>query len=66
MGPYLGISLSFVALTNTKVGIAATLMSTVPVIVLPLSWYFYKEKLSIISIAGAFITVAGIAMLFLK
>jgi drug/metabolite transporter (DMT)-like permease len=66
MGPYLGISLSFVALTNTKIGIAATLMSTVPVIVLPLSWYFYKEKLSFISIAGAFITVAGIAMLFLK
>ncbi len=66
MGPYLGISLSFVALTHTKIGIAATLMSTVPVIVLPLSWYFYKEKLSFISIAGAFITVAGIAMLFLK
>ena len=66
LGPYLGISLSFVALTNTKIGIAATLMSTVPVIMLPLSWYFYKEKLSFISIAGAFITVAGIAMLFLK
>jgi drug/metabolite transporter (DMT)-like permease len=66
MGPYLGISLSFVALTNTKIGIAATLLSTVPVIVLPLSWYYYKEKLSFISIAGALVTVAGIAMLFLK
>ncbi|MFA5511042.1 MAG: DMT family transporter [Candidatus Kapaibacterium sp.] len=65
MGPYLGISLSFVALTNTQIGIAATLMSTVPVIVLPLSWYFYKEKLSFISIFGAFVTVAGISMLFM-
>ncbi|MBX3043548.1 MAG: DMT family transporter [Candidatus Kapabacteria bacterium] len=65
IGPYLGISLSFVALTNTKIGIAATLMSTVPVIVLPLTWYFYKEKLTFISIAGAFITVAGVSMLFL-
>lgn len=65
MGPYLGITLSFVALTNTKIGIAATLMSTVPVIILPLTWYFYKEKLSFISIAGAFVTVAGVAMLFL-
>ncbi|MDX9791436.1 MAG: DMT family transporter [Candidatus Kapabacteria bacterium] len=65
MGPYLGISLSFVALTNTQIGIAATLMSTVPVIVLPLSWYFYKEKLSFISIFGAFVTVTGISMLFM-
>jgi drug/metabolite transporter (DMT)-like permease len=65
LGPYLGISLSFVALTNTKIGVAATLMSTVPVIVLPLTWYFYKEKLSFISIAGAIVTVAGVSMLFL-
>lgn len=65
MGPYLGISLSFVALTNTKIGVAATLMSTVPVIVLPLTWYFYKEKLTFISIAGAIVTVAGVSMLFL-
>ncbi len=66
MGPYLGISLSFVALTHTQIGIAATLLSTTPVIILPLSWYFYKEKLSFTSIAGAFITVSGIALLFLK
>lgn len=65
MGPYLGISLSFVALTNTHIGVAATLLATVPIFVLPLSWYFYKEKLSLISIFGAFVTVAGIAILFM-
>jgi drug/metabolite transporter (DMT)-like permease len=65
IGPFLGITLSFVALTHTKVGIASTLMSTVPVLVLPLTHYFYKEKISFKAIIGAFITVGGVAMLFL-
>lgn len=65
IGPYLGITFSFIAIIYTKVGIASTLMSTVPVLMLPLSVLFYKEKLTIKAITGAFITVAGIAVLFL-
>ena len=65
-GPYLGITFSMFAVANTNVGIAATLMSTMPVLMLPLVLYIYKDKLSWRAIIGAFITVAGVAILFLR
>lgn len=65
IGPYLGITGSMIAISHAKVGIASTLMSTVPIIMLPMIRYYYKEKLSWISIAGAVIAVSGIAVLFL-
>ena len=65
-GPFLGITFSMVAVANTNVGIAATLMSTMPVLMLPLVKYFYKDKLGWRAIMGAFITVAGVAILFLR
>jgi drug/metabolite transporter (DMT)-like permease len=66
IGPYLGITFSLIAVANTKVGIASTLMSLMPVIMLPMSKYLYKEKLSIRAVAGAFLAVAGVAVLFLR
>jgi drug/metabolite transporter (DMT)-like permease len=66
LGPYLGITFSLIAIANTKVGIAATLMSMMPIIMLPVVRYVYKEKLSWQAIAGAFIAVAGVAVLFLR
>lgn len=65
-GPVLGITFSLIAIANAKVGIAATIMGTVPVIMLPLVKYFYKEELSWRAILGALITVAGVAILFLR
>lgn len=65
-GPYLGITFSLLAITYTKVGIAATIMATVPIVMLPILKYIYKEKLTWKSIAGAFVTVAGVAILFLR
>lgn len=65
IGPYLGITLSFIAAINTKIGVASTLLATVPIMMLPLSHYFYKEKLSFRSIAGAIIAVLGVQLLFL-
>jgi drug/metabolite transporter (DMT)-like permease len=66
IGPYLGITLSYVAIINTHVGIASTLMSTPPVIMLPIVYFIYHEKLNWKSILGAIIAVTGIAILFLK
>lgn len=65
IGPYLGITFSLIAIANTYVGVAATIMATVPVIMLPLVKYYYREKLSLLSILGAFIAVGGIGILFL-
>ncbi|OGU27666.1 MAG: hypothetical protein A2057_13215 [Ignavibacteria bacterium GWA2_35_9] len=66
LGPYLGITFSLVAIAHTKVGIAATLMSTMPIIMLPYVRYVYKERLSWRAIAGAFIAVAGVTILFIR
>jgi drug/metabolite transporter (DMT)-like permease len=66
IGPYLGITFSLIAVSHAKVGIASTLMATVPIIMLPMVRYYYKEKLSWISVVGAFIAVGGIAILFLR
>ncbi len=66
LGPFLGISFSLIAIEHTKVGIAATIMAMVPILMLPLVRIFYKEKLSWRAIAGAFVAVVGVAMLFLR
>jgi len=66
LGPFLGITFSLVAIEYTKVGIASTLMAMVPVIMLPLIRYYYKEKLSWRAITGAFLAVGGVAILFLR
>ena len=66
IGPFLGITFSLIAIANTYVGIASTLMATVPIVMLPIIKFYYKQKLSIISIVGAIIAVGGISVLFLK
>ena len=65
LGPFAGISLSLLAVAHTKVGIAATLMATVPIIMLPMVRIFFRERLTLKSIAGACVAVAGVAILFL-
>jgi len=66
IGPFLGITFSLLAVAYTYVGIASTLMQTVPLVMLPIVKFYYKEELSTISILGAVIAVIGIAVLFLK
>jgi drug/metabolite transporter (DMT)-like permease len=66
LGPFLGITLSLVAVTYTTVGIAATLMATVPILMLPLIKFLLKESVSWLALAGAVVAVAGVAVLFLR
>lgn len=66
LGPYLGITFSLVAIANTKVAIATTIMALPPIIMLPLVRYFYHDRLSMRAIGGAVVAVAGVALLFLR
>lgn len=66
LGPTLGVWLSLVATQKTQTGIAATLMATVPVLVLPLVILVRHEKVSPRSIFGAVLTVLGVALIFLR
>ena len=65
LGPYLGITSSLIAVANTYVGIASTLMATVPILMLPISKYYYKENLSAKSIIGTIVAFVGIVLIFL-
>lgn len=66
LGPFLGISLSLMAVAHTTVGIAATLMATVPIVMLPIVRIVHDERLTWAAVGGAFIAVAGVVMLFLR
>jgi len=65
VGPVAGMTLSMVAVAYTEAGIAQTLMSLMPVMIIPLVWIIYREKTSIRGIVGAAMTVTGVAILFL-
>jgi len=65
-GPFLGIWMSMNAIKWTHVGIASTIMALPPVLLLPVSYWIFKEKITIQSIIGTFIAVVGIAIIFLR
>ncbi len=65
-GPFLGVTLSLLSIKYTDTGVAATIMSTVPVLMLPLVVWYEKEHVSGRAAVGAVITVIGIAILFLR
>jgi len=64
-GPFLGVSFSLLAIQHTQAGIAATIMSIVPVLIIPPAILFFHEKVNWKEIIGAVITVAGVAIFFL-
>ncbi|HQJ13535.1 MAG TPA: DMT family transporter [Bacteroidales bacterium] len=64
-GPFLGISFSLLAVRHTQAGIASTIMAIVPVLILAPSAWIYKEKITAVEIAGAIISVAGVAFFFI-
>ena len=66
LGPFIGITFSLIAVKNTSVGIASTLMATVPVLMLPLLHWVYKEKITPRALLGALLAVSGVAILFLR
>ena len=65
IGPFVGMTLSMVAVAYTEAGIAQTLMSLMPVIIIPVVWVAYREKTNWRGILGAVIAVIGVALLFL-
>ena len=65
VGPLLGVSSSLFAVQHTEVGVASTLMALPPVIILPVSYFVFKEKIGWQAVAGTILAIAGVAVLFL-
>jgi drug/metabolite transporter (DMT)-like permease len=64
-GPFLGVSFSLLAIQHANMGVAATLMAIVPILIIPPSVIMKKEKVTVKEIIGAVVAVAGIALLFI-
>lgn len=64
-GPFLGISLSLLAIKYIETGVASTIMSIIPVFIIPFSVILFKEKVTKKEVLGAIIAVSGVVILFL-
>jgi drug/metabolite transporter (DMT)-like permease len=64
-GPFLGVSFSMIAVQHTNAGIAQTIMSLVPVLIIPPSILISKEKPKFREIIGAIMAVIGVSLFFI-
>ncbi|HOK37110.1 MAG: DMT family transporter [Bacteroidales bacterium] len=65
IGPFIGVSFSLIALKHTSAGIAATLTSLAPVIIIYPSMLINKEKIKPFEVIGTIISIFGVALFFL-
>jgi drug/metabolite transporter (DMT)-like permease len=65
IGPVLGVSSSLLAVQHTEVGVASVLTSLPPVFMLPISYFFFKERLSWQAVTGTILAMIGVTILFI-
>lgn len=64
-GPFIGVSLSLLAINYTSPGVASTLTSITPILLIPIAVFYQKEKLIFKEVLGAVVAIAGVFMMFL-
>lgn len=64
-GPFLGVTLSLLAVQLAPVGIASTLMALTPVLLLPVSYLVFGERFGWQALAGTLTALAGVTLLFM-
>ncbi len=64
-GPFLGVWCSLIAINRAPLGVAQTLCGLAPVLILPIGWLIWKERITWRAAIGALIAVAGSAVLFI-
>ena len=65
LGTLVGMVLSMLSIKLIPVAIASILFSLMPVMILPISAFFLKERVNPREILGALITVGGVSLLFI-
>ena len=63
-GPVVGATLILLSLQFTSVGIASTLTSTTPILLIPISFLVFNEKITARAVVGTLVAIAGVAVLF--
>lgn len=64
-GPFIGVSLSLLAVQYAPTGIVSTITSITPILVIPASIFIFKEKVLPREIIGAIISLIGVSLLFI-
>ena len=64
-GPFIGVSLSLMAVQYTEAGIASTLMALTPVFIIWPAHFFFHQKVTFKEVIGACISVAGVSLFFI-
>ncbi|MEO6463148.1 MAG: DMT family transporter [Candidatus Eisenbacteria bacterium] len=65
-GPFLGVTLSLIALQYVEAGVAASITAFFPVLTILIAMRFHHERVTPRLILGAVISVAGVIVLFLR
>lgn len=65
-GPFLGVTLSLLALEYTEAGVAASITAIFPILTLVLASRFFGERITGKVLGGAVVSVAGVVVLFLR
>lgn len=66
LGPFIGVTLSLVALQYAPAGVVSSLTSMSPILIIPFSIAIFKEKVLPKEILGALISIIGVVILFLR
>lgn len=64
-GPFLGVTLSLLAIQHTNVGVASTLMALPPVFLLPVGYLVFKERFGWQAVLGTLVAIFGVGLIFL-
>ena len=64
-GPFIGVALSLYAIYQTKIGIASTLMSFMPILIIWPSAIMFNEKIKLQHVIGAIISIIGVSLFFM-
>lgn len=64
-GPFIGVTLSLIALQYTAAGIVSSLSSISPILIIPASILIFKEVVLPKEILGALLSITGVILLFL-
>lgn len=64
-GPFLGISLSLIAVQKINPGVASTLSSITPILLIPYAFFIKKEQVTGKEIIGTVIALIGVGIMFM-
>ena len=63
-GPFVGVSLSLMATLYTNTGVAQTIMSLTPVLIILPAWLWFRQPVTWREVVGAIVSVVGVALFF--